>query len=220
MSGDKLSGLQWEVLAALASIEPAFTLTGGAALAGIHLRHRTTRDLDLFWRQRDEIGDLVDKVRERLSARGLTVSTLQTSQTFHRLQVSNDSETTLIDLVAEPSAALMPPMRVVVGGEELLVDTSQEILASKLTALLSRSELRDLQDIKALLDAGENLEQAVSDAAVKDGGFSVLTLAWVLRPVEVGPIAEAMGWSAEEAADLAKFHQWLLDQLVTLGAPE
>jgi len=220
VSGDKLSALQWNILGALAALEPAFTLTGGGALAGVHLGHRTTRDLDLFWRERAKLDDLAEKVSERLLGQGLTVSTIQTSQTFHRFQVADGQETCLIDLVAEPFSALVPPMRVPVAGNELLVDTSREILASKLTTLLSRSELRDLQDVKALLDAGGDLEQAVGDAAQKDGGFSPLTLAWVLRSFEIRPIAEAVGWSEEEVVELEEFQRWLLDQLAKSGTPK
>ena len=42
----KLSSLQERVLRLLADIEPPWTLTGGAALAGFHTHHRATRDLD------------------------------------------------------------------------------------------------------------------------------------------------------------------------------
>jgi hypothetical protein len=38
-----------------AGIDPHWTLTGGGALAGVHLGHRETRDLDLFWRSRPEL---------------------------------------------------------------------------------------------------------------------------------------------------------------------
>jgi hypothetical protein len=34
-----------------------WTLSGGGALAGVHTQHRTTRDLDLFYRD-----DLVEQV--------------------------------------------------------------------------------------------------------------------------------------------------------------
>jgi hypothetical protein len=64
------------------------------------------------------------------------------------------------------------------------VDNRHEILASKLATLLERSETRDLADVKALLDAGGDLESALRDAPMKDAGFSPLTLAWVLRPWE------------------------------------
>ncbi len=220
MSGDKLTALQWKILEALATIEPAFTLTGGGALAGVHLGHRTTRDLDLFWRERAHLDELVDKVRQRLLGQAFTVSTIQTSQTFHRFKVGDGQDICLIDLVAEPFSALVPPKRVSVAGNELLVDTSREILASKLTTLLSRSELRDLQDVKALLDAGGDLERAVGDAAQKDGGFSPLTLAWVLRSFAVRPIAEAVGWSEERVVEFEEFQRWLLDQLAKSGTPK
>ena len=47
MSGDRLTALQWRILEILSALQPPWTLTGGAALAGFHLKHRTTKDLDL-----------------------------------------------------------------------------------------------------------------------------------------------------------------------------
>ena len=47
-SPGSLSPFQWRVLRAFFERERAFFLTGGAALAGFHLGHRTTGDLDLF----------------------------------------------------------------------------------------------------------------------------------------------------------------------------
>ena len=46
----KLTALQRDVLDAFFQRERGFFLTGGAALAGFHLGHRTTDDLDLFAR--------------------------------------------------------------------------------------------------------------------------------------------------------------------------
>ena len=45
----KLTPLQRRTLVLLAGIELRWTLTGGGALAAVHLGHRPTRDLDLFW---------------------------------------------------------------------------------------------------------------------------------------------------------------------------
>ena len=69
MSGDKLTPLQRRILRVLAGLTPPWTLTGGGALAGIHLGHRETRDLDLFWRNRGELGTLVAEAVPRLAAR-------------------------------------------------------------------------------------------------------------------------------------------------------
>jgi hypothetical protein len=44
----KLTAFQKDVLDAFFRRERGFFLTGGAALAGFHLGHRTTDDLDLF----------------------------------------------------------------------------------------------------------------------------------------------------------------------------
>lgn len=48
----KLTAFQREVLEVFFQRERGFFLTGGAALAGFHLGHRTTDDLDLFTLQR------------------------------------------------------------------------------------------------------------------------------------------------------------------------
>jgi hypothetical protein len=48
MSDSQFSSLQRRILTILASQQPRWTLTGGAALVGFHLGHRETRDLDLF----------------------------------------------------------------------------------------------------------------------------------------------------------------------------
>lgn len=47
-SKSKLTRLQRELLEAFFARERRFFLTGGAALAGFHLHHRVTHDLDLF----------------------------------------------------------------------------------------------------------------------------------------------------------------------------
>lgn len=48
MNIHKLSALQRDFLQAFFARESRFFLTGGAALAGFHLGHRETHDLDLF----------------------------------------------------------------------------------------------------------------------------------------------------------------------------
>ena len=94
-----------------------------------------------------------------------------------------------------------------------------EILAAKLTALLGRTELRDLIDVQALMDAGADLVAALRDAPKKDAGFSVLTLAWVL-PFEVRPLTRALGWSDEMTEGAETFRHDLIDRLTQIARPE
>jgi hypothetical protein len=100
------------------------------------------------------------------------------------------------------------------------VDSKQEILASKVATLLERSEIRDLADVKALLDAGGDLQAGLRDAPKKDAGFSPLTLAWVLKDYDPRPAVKALGWDDRQAEELLSFRQWLIDQLTAITIPD
>jgi hypothetical protein len=178
-----LSALQQRVIAVLAGMDPPWTLFGGAALAGFHLGHRTTRDLDLAFRGRRELDEIPREVEARIVAEGLAVERIQTGRTFVRISVRDGSEMIEVDLVADPTTPVEPPVELRPG---VHVDTPRDLLAQKLCALLSRTELRDLEDVGALLDAGGELERGLVDAVARDGGFSPPTLAYVLHafPVE------------------------------------
>ncbi len=145
---------------------------------------------------------------------------LRTTPTFGELRVSDTEQVCIVDLVAEPCESLEAPQRAAIDGAEIAVDSPHEILVNKLTALLGRTELRDLQDVQALLDAGVDLTAALRDAPKKDGGFSPLTLAWVLQSFEIGPLARALGWSRDQAAALDGFRRQLIDRLTRSAAPE
>ena len=171
MVADKLTPLQRRIVRVLATLTPPWTLTGGGALAGIHLGHRTTRDLDLFWRDRPALGQSVTEALDLLRADRMDVVVLRTAPMFSELRVSQGADVCIVDLVAEPFPAVEPPERVVIDGAAIAVDTKHEILVAKLTALLGRTELRDLVDVQALLGVGTDLVAALRDAPKKDAGF-------------------------------------------------
>jgi hypothetical protein len=212
--GSRLSDLQRRVLLAVAGVEPPPVLTGGAALAGFYTLHRTTRDLDAFWRDRERLGELPDIVTGRLASLGFNVNVLQATPAFVRLRVSESGEVCLLDLVADPVASVDPPVSVSLAGQPVLVDTAHEILVNKLCTLVERAELRDLIDVKALVKAGGDLERALADAPRKDGGFSPLTLAWVLETTSFEEIAKDGGDETDVPA-LLRFRQELIDILTT-----
>jgi len=219
MSGDKLTPLQWRILRLLSSLEPPWTLTGGAALVGFHLKHRTTKDLDLFWHERQQLGSLPRETQARLTAAGLEVTAVQTDPTFHRFRVKDGPEVCIVDLVAEPVPSVHRPQTVEMQGVSITVDSPQEILVNKLCTLLSRSEIRDLVDVRALLESGADFEGALADAPRKDAGFSPLVLAWVLRDLRPRSLAGAAGLSEAEAENLDRFREKLISDLLEAGTP-
>jgi hypothetical protein len=186
---------------------------------GFHLGHRETRDLDLFWRQRADLGGLVPETCDALRTDGLDVATLRTAPAFAELRVADGNDSCVVDLVAEPFAPVEPPLTAEIEGTVIAVDTRRELLASKLATLLERSELRDLADVKALLDAGGNLEDGLRDAPLKDAGFSPLTLAWVLKSYDPRPAARALGLEERQTEDLLSFRETLIDHLTRLAMP-
>ncbi len=208
----QLSPLQSRVLELLAGVEPPWTLTGGGALAGFHLGHRTTRDLDLFFIGQASIAEVRRDVTARLDTAGLDVKQLRTGDAFTALRVAGEGEVVIVDLVAEPVASIEEPRRIDHRGVSILVDTPHEVLVNKLCTLLHRSELRDLVDIQALLASGGDLDRAVADAPRKDGGFSALTLSYTLEGWGVGDAARAAGM-ADRADELDRFRSDLLDRV-------
>ena len=213
MSGDRLTPLQWRIL-------PPPGPAGGAALAGIYLKQRITQDLDLFWRGRGVLDPLPREAEEALRAEGLDVVNVQTGATFHRLRVSDGRDVGLVDPVAERAAPVAAPLSHEIDGVPILVDSPHEVLVNKLCALLSRSELRDVLDIKGLVESGADLDRAVADAPRKDAGISTLTLAWLLEGMKRRMLAQALNLSHAETEGVVRVHALLIERLLVSGAPE
>jgi hypothetical protein len=77
-----------------------------------------------------------------------------------RLRVVDEVESIVLDLVADVVPKVEEPRLLKIEGRSIQVDSPHEILVNKLGALLGRSELRDLIDIKILLEIGGDLNLA------------------------------------------------------------
>jgi hypothetical protein len=214
----RLSPLQVRILGELAGMKPPWTLTGGGALVGFHLGHRTTRDLDLFWRDKVTLISSTHEVIERLRKLGLQVESVQSSPMFQRLNVRDGHEACVIDLIIEPVPAIEAPITHELAGRKIMVDTAHEILVDKLCALLGRSEFRDLVDVRALLDSGGDLERALSDAHKKDAGFSPLTLAWTVKHLPVESLTRDLKLRENEIEEWVRYREALGEKVLSLSA--
>jgi hypothetical protein len=210
----KLTALQRDVLDAFFQRERGFFLTGGAALAGFHLGHRTTDDLDLFTLEPAafERGRFV--LAEVASATGCQLETRQDAPGFKRVIFTRGDEGLVVDLVKDVSPQLHADK---LDRDNILLDPADEILANKLAALVGRAEERDLVDVMFLERAGHSVDAALPAALAKDGGCTPATLAWLLSEITIpdGVVLPA----AVSASELREYVSALIERLLALAAP-
>ncbi|HYI26308.1 MAG TPA: nucleotidyl transferase AbiEii/AbiGii toxin family protein [Bradyrhizobium sp.] len=142
----------WPLLAPAAGL--SFVLYGGTAVA-LHLGHRQSVDFDFF------------------RSEALGKDELQVTFAFMRdAQTIQEDENTIVAIAKMPSG----PVKVSFFGgmtigrineplltadSVLLVASIDDLLATKLKAILDRAEAKDYQDIAAILSAGFSLEKAL-----------------------------------------------------------
>jgi predicted nucleotidyltransferase component of viral defense system len=188
-----------------------FFLTGGSALAGFYLHHRTSGDLDLFTLHEDAFQQGKRLVEDAVRSLGGTVEPVREYPGFAELRATLDGEAIKVDLVRETVAQVRadkPRM----GGA--VVDAIEDIAANKICAVVGRCEVRDFVDLYFLAKAGQNMDEAIARAREKDAGVEPATLAWILGQVRVNHVpptlllplsaAELQAFIDRLAADLAR----------------
>jgi len=68
------------------------------------------------------------------------------------------------------------------------VDTLREIIANKLTTLLSRSEMKDVVDLYFLEQAGHDILSSIPDAQAKDGGWDPAVVSMLLDGMDTSEL--------------------------------
>jgi hypothetical protein len=208
-----LDSLQRDLLKAFFAHEQRFFLTGGAALVGFYLHHRSTMDLDLF-----TTGDHLEDGEAALIAAAqdleASVERLRTSTSFRRFLVRKGSGSVVVDIALERAPQVDSEKPVLEG---IRLDSKREIMANKLCTLLSRGELRDLVDVKALEESGLRVEDHLKLAAAKDAGLTPAQLAWVLSQLEIGYDASPPG--GVSADDLRAYLEDLVQRLSKAAFP-
>lgn len=164
-------------------------------------QHRRSYDLDLFTSEPvdgKEVQNLVFRVAGEIGAECVA---LRTAPDFHRFRLTRGQEREIIDVVIDRTPQLDAEKASFDG---IRVDTLREIIANKLTTLLSRTELKDVVDLYFLEKAGHNLLAAIPDAQAKDGGWEPAVVAMLLDGLQVH---EMPAWMIRELtpADLEAF---------------
>lgn len=175
----KLYPFQDDVLRVINIARTEFYLTGGTAASRGYLNHRFSDDLDLFVNDDDRFSTWVDRVIESLShGPGWTVAVLRRDQRFLRCTVASTEVTMRIELVNDVPAHVGNVVEHPTLGR---LDTPENILANKITAVIDRDEPKDLADIWGFCSKmGLSLTAAIEDAHSKAAGIFPADLARVL----------------------------------------
>lgn len=214
-SPSSLTKLQGDLLDAFFEREQRFFLTGGGALAGFYFGHRTTEDLDFFTPPGTPLEEGERAIEGAATAAGAVLERVRTYPEFRRVRATRGDEACVVDLVVD-RAPMIEPNKATFGN--VRVDTLREIAANKISALLGRSEIKDLVDLERLLASGVDLERALEDAQRKDASADAASLAWVLDPITIGPEAALPGGA--DPVKLAAFCRDLVKRLRALALRE
>ncbi|MCB9676687.1 MAG: nucleotidyl transferase AbiEii/AbiGii toxin family protein [Alphaproteobacteria bacterium] len=164
-------------------------LTGGAALGHFYLRHRGSHHLDWFTPDREEIPPLAARLVAFCEAR------------------SHEPVPQTVPLADKPVI------------EGVRVDSLDDIIANKLSAVLGRGETKDLVDLLFLARAGHDPLAYLEAARDRDGGMDPATLAWVLESVPTDP-SELLLEAPLTQAEVSGFRDGLVRRLQGVAFPE
>ena len=176
---ETLYPLQDQVLAVVTQLDTGFYLSGGTAASRGYLHHRFSDDLDFFVNDDLRFRLWSERVIQALDARqDWQVAVLLREERFVRLQLISPKVQLKLEFVNDVPAHV-GEVKVDPGLGRL--DTAENILANKLTALVDREEPKDLADVWGFCCRLRlPLAQALHGAQSKAAGLFAPDLARVL----------------------------------------
>ena len=196
--------LQDEVLRVLRGLETGLYLTGGTAASRGYLNHRYSDDLDLFVNDDPQFLLWAERLIQGLSGHGTwSVQILLREQRFVRLNLVAETTQLKIELVNDvPAHVGEITMHPVLGR----LDSAENILANKVTALVDREEPKDFADIWGFCRRlGLSLAAALEGAQSKAAGIFPADLARLLCT------AETSDWQLVRWIEAPSSDQYLTD---------
>lgn len=196
---EQLYPLQDQVLKLITEQNTDFYLTGGTALSRGYLSHRFSDDLDLFTNLDPQFGMWCEQIASTLSVhQEWQARTTIRQQYFMRIFVQEAGTELKLEFVNDvPSRVGEVWMHPTLGR----LDTLENILANKLTAVLDRRAPKDLADIWAMC-VGHHLSipEAITGAQSKAVGISPVGIANALFNVTHADW-EAVRWTTPPDPD-------------------
>ena len=142
---DRLYPFQDEVLAAIKATEQGFYLTGGTAASRGYLQHRFSDDLDLFVNDDPSFPLWADRIVQVVASQeSWKTEVALREERYLRIFLSRPEVSLKIEMVNDVASHLGDLKEDPVLGR---LDSPENILANKISALVDRQEPKDLADI-------------------------------------------------------------------------
>ena len=178
---DVLYPFQDRVIRAINQAETEFYLTGGTAASRGYLQHRFSDDLDYFVNDDTRFGLWVERIIQALN-KEWTCEVLMKEERFARLNLLQKDISLKIEMINDVPARVGEVQSHSTLGR---LDSAENILANKVTALLDREEPKDLADIWGFCcQKNLSIQAAITDAQSKAAGVFPADLGRVLCSVQ------------------------------------
>lgn len=191
------------------AVETGFYLTGGTAASRGYLHHRFSDDLDLFVNDDATFNLWADRIIQALNRQDEWQITVELRDVrFVRLTVIRNNFPLKVEMINDVPAHIGP---IEVHPQLGRIDSAANILANKITAIVSREEPKDLADIWGFCtQMGLSLTDALGNAHSKAAGIFPADVARVLLSATVAD------WEMIRWIDAPSSEKFLHD-LRTLG---
>ncbi len=140
---DVLYPFQDRVIQVINQVDTDFYLTGGTAASRGYLRHRFSDDLDYFVNDDNRFGLWVERIIQALN-REWTCNVRMKEERFAKLALVQKDISLKIEMINDVPAQVGEIQIHAILGR---LDSAENILANKVTALLDREGPKDLADI-------------------------------------------------------------------------
>jgi hypothetical protein len=167
---EQLYPLQDKVLAVINQEATGFYLTGGTAVSRAYLQHRFSDDLDLFVNYDPLFAEWSALVIDAcMRSNEWRTQIIMRQQHFSRLLLTQDAITLKVEMINDVPSRIGEVRQHAVLGR---IDSPENILANKLSALISRKEPRDIADVWGLCTRlGLSITDAIEGAQSKAAGI-------------------------------------------------
>ena len=166
-----------------------FYLSGGTALSRGYYNHRYSDDLDYFVNDHPDFLRIAERQINKLGAAFEDLTVVAKDTSFVRVFVS--PERLKIEMINDvPSHIGSFEDHPILG----IMDSKENILANKITALIDRTLPKDIVDIYFLLKGGLDIRKALLDAESKAAGIAPLLVAKILFDFDYSTLDTEIKW--------------------------